>query len=141
MTNELQELLALDANIPPETVPTLLEGLEKLQGDMRMVDNHLLIIARSMHERSQVVNKKIRAERRAAFYGWTMGVARRAARVVGRVAVAVVTAPVKVVRARFVKSIDEPKPAKTPAKRTRRNTSSAKRTRGTAAAPASAPAT
>jgi len=126
MNKKLQKLLAKDANIPVETVPTLLTELEKLQTGMRVVDNHLLIIASQMVERKRMVDKEVSAERRAAFYDYTLGLVRRAVKAVGRTAVKVVTAPVAAIRTRLTSSTEEPKPKtkKAGAKRTRRASTS-----------------
>jgi hypothetical protein len=105
--DEVKELLAADAAIPAATVPSLLKELEKLQISMRTVDNHLLIIARSMVERSAMIARKRRAAKRAAAWRWTGGLAKSAAKALGQTAVAVVKAPVKLVR-----SFGPAKPAK-----------------------------
>jgi hypothetical protein len=109
---------------------------------MRTVDNHLLIIARSMTERKAAVDKQIRREKRAAFYKATVGLAKRATFAVGRGIAAVAKAPVNAVRSRFAKPDDEPKSKKKATKRTAQSKSKTKtkRSRKSAVAPAAAPA-
>ena len=114
MKKMFEKLLAADTSVPPEMVPEMLRALETLQKDMRTVDNHLLIIARAMIERKQAVEKQLRAERRAAIYNATLGLVGRAAKAVGRTTVSIATSPVRIVRRRFVRSIDEPKPVAKP---------------------------
>lgn len=129
----VDQLLAMDANIPPETVPTLLEKLEGFRGELKVVDNHLLMIAGSMIQRLELVKKRQRAERRRAAFNWTLGLVARAGKAVGGAVATVVTAPVRLARAKI-----SGKPAKKKTARTSRSKSSKSGTKKATAATAKA---
>ena len=116
-----KQLLAMDSNIPAETVPDMLAALEKLQKDVRVVDNHLLILAGTMQERKRLAMKEVRRKRRAAAYKWTFGLAKRVAQSIGHSVVSAATFPVRTVRARFTKAIEAPKSKKRRARRSKKS--------------------